>query len=83
VITAIGEILNAADSAGQRYFSEDEKTDARQIVTSVKAGEPGLRELRGFRDFLAGELAKRENTRKAAPKLIQKICIVQCYKGAY
>jgi phage recombination protein Bet len=66
VITAIGEILNAVDAAGQRYFSEDEKADARQIVTSVKAGEQGLRELQGFRDFLAGELSKRENTRKAA-----------------
>jgi hypothetical protein len=66
VIAAIGEILNAVDVAGQRYFSEDEKADARQIVTSVKTGEPGLTELRGFRDFLAGELSKRENTRKAA-----------------
>jgi phage recombination protein Bet len=66
VITAIGEILNSADAEGQRYFTDDEKADAHQIVVSVKVGEPGLRELRGFKDFLAGELAKRENNRKAA-----------------
>ena len=66
VIAAIGEILNTADAAGQRYFSDEEKADAHQIVVSVKVGEPGLRELRNFKDFLAGELAKRENTRKAA-----------------
>lgn len=66
VIAAIGEILNAADGAGRRYFSDEEKADAHQIVVSVKVGEPGLRELRNFRDFLAGELAKREHTRQAA-----------------
>lgn len=66
VIEAIAEILNTEDKAGERYFSEDEKTDAHQIVSSVKANETGLRELRSFRDFLSGELVKRENNRKAA-----------------
>jgi phage recombination protein Bet len=66
VIVAIGEILNSADAAGHRYFTDDEKADAHQIVVSVKVGEPGLKELQGFKEFLAGELAKRENNRKAA-----------------
>jgi hypothetical protein len=66
VIKAIGDILNAVDGAGERYFNEDEKTDAHQIVTSVKVNEAGLKELRSFRDFLSGELTKRENNRKAA-----------------
>jgi hypothetical protein len=62
VITAIGKILNSADTAGQRYFSDDEKADARQIVTSVKTGEPGLRELRTFLDFLAGGFQRGKST---------------------
>jgi hypothetical protein len=62
----IGAILNTAAPDGQLYFSEEEKADARQIVGSVKAGEAGLRELQGFRDFLADELAKREKARNAA-----------------
>ncbi|MDR2741241.1 MAG: ATP-binding protein [Treponema sp.] len=66
VMKEIGAILNTAAPDGQLYFSEDEKADARQIVGSVKAGEAGLRELQGFRDFLADELAKREKARNAA-----------------
>jgi phage recombination protein Bet len=66
IIVAIGEILNSADAEGHRYFTDDEKADAHQIVVSVKVGEPGLKELQGFKEFLAGELAKRENNRKAA-----------------
>ena len=66
VINEIGVILNTASPDGQLYFNEGEKADARQIVTSVKADEAGVRELRSFRDFLSGELAKRETARKAA-----------------
>lgn len=66
VIKEIGDILNSASPDGQLYFNEGEKADARQIVTSVRADETGVRELRSFRDFLSGELAKRETTRKAA-----------------
>jgi phage recombination protein Bet len=66
VIVAIGEILNSADAEGRRYFTDDEKADAHQIVVSVKVGEPGLKELQGFKEFLAGELVRRENNRKAA-----------------
>jgi phage recombination protein Bet len=66
IIAAIGEILNSADPEGRRYFTDDEKADAHQIVVSVKVGEPGLKELQGFKEFLAGELAKREHNRKAA-----------------
>jgi phage recombination protein Bet len=66
VIVAIGEILNSVDAEGRRYFTDDEKADAHQIVVSVKVGEPGLQELQGFKEFLAGELVRRENNRKAA-----------------
>jgi hypothetical protein len=60
VIVAIGEILNTVTAAGQPCFSEDEKTEARQIVTSVKADGAGVKKLQEFKEFLAGELAKRE-----------------------
>jgi phage recombination protein Bet len=66
VMSAIGEILNRTDTEGRRYFSEEEKADARQIVASVKAGKTGLRELQVFRDFLADELSRREKIRNAA-----------------
>jgi phage recombination protein Bet len=66
VIAAIGEILNSIHPEGYPLFSEDEKTDARQIVVSVRMNEAGVRELQGFRDFLSEERLKRVDNRKTA-----------------
>jgi hypothetical protein len=63
VIQELGDILNTASPAGQPWFSEDDKAEARTIVAAVKMDGGGIRELRDFRDFLAGELATRQAKR--------------------
>jgi energy-coupling factor transporter ATP-binding protein EcfA2 len=68
VIAEIGEILNAVTAAGQPCFLEDDKAEARQIVAAVKADAEGLKKLREFKAFLAGERAKREPQKATATK---------------
>jgi hypothetical protein len=68
VIKEIGEILNSASPKGETYFTDEERTDARQIVTTVKADAKGLKELRDFKIFLDNELTKRQPQKPAADK---------------
>jgi phage recombination protein Bet len=67
-IKEIGEILNARNSAGQPYFSADEKTESHEMVEAIKINEAGLKELRDFRTFLSGELEKRKAIKTVSKK---------------
>jgi hypothetical protein len=68
IIKEIGGILNTLALNGQPCFSEDEKADARQIVTSVKTDAKGLRDLKEFKNMLAAECDKRNPQKKTASK---------------
>jgi hypothetical protein len=60
VIQEIGKILNTCSRTGQPCFSEEDKAEARTIIATVKMDEGGIGELRDFKTFLSGELAKRQ-----------------------
>ena len=64
VITEIGNIFNASKN-GVKYFSEEEKEEARQIIRDTKPDENGLTDLNEFKKFLSDELAKRESKNAA------------------
>jgi hypothetical protein len=68
VIKEIGEILNTVTAMGKPCFSEDEKAEARQLVTAVKADARGIMELKDFKVLLNDELTKREPQKAANSK---------------
>jgi len=60
----IGVIITKANN-GKPFFSEEEKEEARQIIKGIKPDEKGIADLKDFKDFLSGELAKRESKKAA------------------
>jgi len=61
LIKEIGSIVTASAN-GQEYFTEEERNEARQIIQSTKLNDEGMKDLQDLRDFLSGELAKRNKT---------------------
>jgi len=59
IIGEIGTVITATADDGTAYFTEAEKSDARQIIKSTKLDSGGLDELKSFKGFLAEELEKR------------------------
>jgi hypothetical protein len=64
VIKEIGAIITTAKNNVQ-FFTESEKEEARQIIKGTKLDEKGLADLKDFKDFLSGELTKRESKKAA------------------
>jgi hypothetical protein len=65
VMREIGKIITTAAKEGAPYFTEDEKEEARQIIRETRLDEKGIADLKEFRTFLSGELAKRESEKAA------------------
>jgi hypothetical protein len=59
VIQEIANVITAKGDDDIPFFSEDEKEEARQLISSVSTDDKGVAELRDFRDFLSGLLDKR------------------------
>jgi hypothetical protein len=68
IIKEIGELLNTVSPSEQPYFSEDEKTEARQLVTTVKMDAAGVKELKDFGIFLSNEIDKRKSQKPGTEK---------------
>jgi hypothetical protein len=68
IIREIGELLNTASPSGQPYFSEEEKTEARQLVTNVKMDAAGVKQLKDFGTFLSNEIDKRKSQKPGTEK---------------
>jgi hypothetical protein len=64
VINEIGAIITAVKD-GKPYFTEEEKEEARQLVSKTKLDERGLADLKEFKSFLTDERTKRESKKAA------------------
>jgi hypothetical protein len=65
VIGEIGAVITASAENGTAYFTEAEKSDARQIIKSTKLDAQGIGDLRSFKAFLEEELEKRRMPKAA------------------
>jgi hypothetical protein len=68
VIQEIANVITAKGDDDIPYFSEDEKEEARQLISTVTADDNGIKELRDFKDFLSELLVSRRNPAKAQPQ---------------
>jgi hypothetical protein len=60
VIKEIAGVINAVAPDKQPYFTEAEKEEARQLVSSVSMDDNGIRELREFKELLSSLLDDRK-----------------------
>jgi hypothetical protein len=65
IISEISTVITAASGNGAAYFTEAEKSDARQIIKATKIDAQGINDLRGFQAFLEEELRKRKDPKAA------------------
>jgi 5'-deoxynucleotidase YfbR-like HD superfamily hydrolase len=61
VIQEIASVINTLAPDKKPYFSEAEKAEARQLVSSASRDENGIQELRDFKDVLSDLLAQKIN----------------------
>jgi hypothetical protein len=67
LIQEIATVITALAPNGQPYFSEDEREEGRQLISSVSHDDKGITDLRELKDFLSNLLAERKaGTKKAA-----------------
>ncbi len=59
VIKEIAAVITATAQDGQPYFSEAEKAEARQLISTVITDAQGVRELRDFKALLSTILTER------------------------
>jgi hypothetical protein len=74
LVKEIADMFNSAAPDGTPYFSEDEKADGRNIVTTTHLDETGINELGQFRDFIKTEFQKRFSVfqKKQKPEGLRK-----------
>jgi hypothetical protein len=64
IVQEIGEIITAATSKGNSYFTEEEKDGAREIIKTTKLNKDGVQDLQDFKTFIVDELTKRKAKEK-------------------
>jgi energy-coupling factor transporter ATP-binding protein EcfA2 len=65
IVKELGALFNTVDKEGKPCFTEEEKAEGRNIITTTRLDETCIRELEDFKGFIAEELNKRK-IKKAA-----------------
>jgi uncharacterized protein (UPF0335 family) len=65
LVQEIGQVFNSLSPDSVPYFTEDEKAEGRNIITTTRLDETGIKELAEFKGFIYGELQKRQHRQAA------------------
>jgi hypothetical protein len=65
LVQEIGQVFNSVSPDGVPYFTEDEKEEGRNIITTTRLDEKGIKELAEFKGFIQDEFQKRQQKKAA------------------